>query len=67
VGPLRLCNTSDAFAFIFFEIASSLASDSEIEEIVIKDRSVDASPCILIMSAMAHLVLHGYPALKLVA
>jgi hypothetical protein len=28
---------SDAFAFIFFEIASSLVSDSEIEGIVIND------------------------------
>jgi len=37
---------------------------------MIEDRSVDASPCIdfvVIMSAMAHLVLHGYLALKLVA
>jgi hypothetical protein len=53
---------SDAFAFIFFEIASSLAADSEIAGIVIEDRSVDASPFIdfvVIMPAMAHLVLHG--------
>jgi hypothetical protein len=38
--------------------------------LLIEDRSVDALPCIdfvVIMSAMAHLVLHGYPALKLVA
>jgi len=38
--------------------------------LLIEDRSVDALPCIdfvVIMSAMARLVLHGYPALKLVA
>jgi hypothetical protein len=58
---------SDGFAFTFLEITSPLASDSEIEGIVIKDRIVDASPCIVIMFAMAHLVVHGYPALKLVA
>jgi hypothetical protein len=53
---------SATFAFIFFEIASSLAADSEIAGIVIEDRSVDASPFIdflVIMTAMAHLVLHG--------
>jgi len=38
--------------------------------LLIEDRSVDALPCIdfvVIMSAMAHLFLHGYTALKLVA